>query len=114
VKAKGGGKNVSKELHEAFQQAEKDIYNQWYINSAGTLTKGVLQGQAGFERQRQAAYKNLNEQYTSESGKIAEAQGVIDSATMKRAAEWEQLRDDYAQKRANIAEIFKDFQVEAA
>lgn len=109
-----GGKVVGKELHTALGQAEKDVYNNWYINSAGTMTKAVNQANTAFNTQKQQAYDTLDTQYASESGKIGEAQGVVDSAVNKRAAEWDQIHSDYTKKKATIADIFSKMKVNEA
>ena len=110
VKTSKGGRTIGQELHDAFRQGQEDYYNSWYSQAAPTIAQQIDQGAAALN----AASSQLESSYASQSGEIGTAQSIIDSATGQRNMDWAKMRDDYAKKKATIAEIFGNFNVAEA
>lgn len=110
VKTAKGGRYIGAELHTAFQKGSDQIYNQWYVATAPNLKKSIIEAQNQINKSEGL----LNSSYITAKGQIGTAQGQIDSATSNRAAQWEQLRNDYLKKKDTIAQIFSNMKVEEA
>ena len=110
VKTSKGDRTIGQELHDAFRQGQEDYYNSWYSQAAPTIAQQIDQGAAALNK----ASGDLESSYASQSGEIGTAQSIIDSATGQRNMDWAKMREDYARKKATIAEIFGNFNVAEA
>jgi len=110
VKTSQGGRYIGEELHTAFSQGEKDIYNKWYVSAAPQIKRGILDNKAEIGK----ATGMLGESYATNKGMVNASQVQVDSAKEIAGQDWQKMKDDYNKKKATIASIFGNFKVDEA
>jgi len=94
-------------LFEQFDPLEKTIYNEYTAAAINQATQARNTARAGIDQQ----YSGLRSQMAEGQGRIDAARQELDFASEERVGQYQQLRDDYQTKLANMRDIFKNFKV---